>query len=213
MYKFMGLCFRDCEQKKLVNCGTAACALSKEACYQGILKISVDFLVGAAKFVNFILDANNKTNLTQAQNELQAKIDEIGTKFLNSSFLKVKQWIGDSKTKQFLLDVMVRLTTKVVSSKFSNFLNNSMINRICGRVRDEAANQIQNAETPDLNFKGISLNDVTDTIVECANVDLFNDNPNDEIACIKKALNTASGVDVTGLSAMAAAFMNPVCDI
>lgn len=213
MYKFAGLCYRDCAQKKLANCGTAACSLTKESCYEGILKITVEFLAGAAKFVNFMLEATNGTNLAQAQNQLQERISHVSQKFLNNAFLRVRQWIGDSRTKQFLVDLMVNFTTKFISAKFPKFLNNSMIARVCGKVRDEAADQISKVDTPDLKFKEISINDVTDTILECANVDVFNGNPNDEIACVRKALTTVSGADVTGLSTIAAAFMNPVCDI
>ena len=46
MYKSGALCYRDCESKGMVNCGIGACALTKEGCYSGVLKITVDFLMG-----------------------------------------------------------------------------------------------------------------------------------------------------------------------
>ena len=108
---------------------------------------------------------------------------------------------------------MIKFATSFIREKFSHFLNETMIAKICTKVHDEAANQIINAPKLDLSLGGINLGDVQETIAECSNIDFFNDNPTDEIMCIKKALKTAAGADVTGITAMAAAFMNPVCDV
>lgn len=214
MYKFGALCYRDCAQKKLANCGSGACATDKGGCYEGILKITVNFLLGAGKFVDFILShTQNDANLQDATSQLQEIINKIGKKFLDKAYEHVKNWVGDDSMRDFMVSSMINFTTNFIGEKFSQYLNNSMITRICNKVHDEAVSQIINSSQADFSFGGVNLGDLKGTIAECLNVDLSNNDPNDELLCIRKALQTAAGVDVTGISAMAAAFMNPVCDI
>ena len=59
-------------------------------------------------------------------------------------------------------------------------------------------------------FGGI---DVQGTIEECSKVDFSNGDQTDEMMCLKKALMKAAGADATGITSMAAAFMNPVCNV
>ena len=213
-YKAGAICYRDCGIKGMVNCGTGACALSKGSCLEGILKISVDFLMGLGKFVSFIASHTTQDgNLTGVVNQVTALMKKVDEKFLQKAFEQVKTWIGNNQFKQLFVDLMVNFTTNYIQSKYAEFLNNSMIVEICNKVHGEVANQMQVATKPSLVFGGVDLSDVQGTIEECAKIDLSNGDATDELMCIKKALKTAAGADATGITSMAAAFMNPVCGI
>lgn len=212
MYKLGALCYRDCAQKQMFNCGMGACSLSKEGCYEGVLKITVDFVMGLGKFISFIAIKTDGTNVTEAKTKLEEAIKRVDQKFLQKAFENVKKWIGDNKLKAFFVDMMIKYTTNIIRSKVSKFLNDTMIAKICNRVHDEVSNQMQAATEPNI-FFGIDVSKFEGVISECVKVDLFNNNPSDELMCVKKALETAAGLDVTGITAMAAAFMHPVCDI
>lgn len=214
MYKAGALCYRDCTLKQMVNCGIGACALTDKGCYEGVLKITVDFMVGLGKFVTFIAShTQSDSNLTTVVASVTALLKKVDEKFVQKAFDQVKAWIGNNQFKELFVELMVNFTNNYISQKYSQFLNNSMIVDICSKVHGEINNQMQSQTKPTIMFGGVDLSDVQGTIDECAKVDLFNDNQTDEMLCIKKALKTAAGADATGLTSMAAAFMNPVCNV
>ena len=171
-------------------------------------------MVGLGKFGTFIAShTQSDKNLTTVVATVTALLKKLDDSFIQKAFDQVKAWIGNSQFKELFVELMVNFTSNYISQKYSQFLNNSMIVDICSKVHGEINDQMQSQTKPTIMFGGVDLSDVQGTIDECAKVDLFNDNQTDEVMCIKKALKTAAGADATGLTSMAAAFMNPVCNV
>lgn len=212
-YKAAALCYRDCGIQKLENCGFAACALSREGCYMGVLKMGVDFILGLGKLVLFIAaQTKNDVSLQKAVDILQAGIKKIDDAFLQKAFENLKIWIGDSAVKEFMVNLMINITTHYIENKFTEFLNSSMIANVCRKVHNEVSAQFQEAKKPNIIW-GIDVNEVEETVSECSKIDFGNGDASDEIMCVKQALKTVAGKDPTGITTIAAAFMNPVCRI
>ena len=175
--------------------------------------MGVDFILGLGKFVLFIAaKTSNDISLQKAVDVLQTGIKKIDDAFLQKAFDNLKVWIGDSVIKEFMVNLMINITTHYIESKFTELLNNSMIANVCRKVHNEVSAQFQQAQKPNIIW-GIDVNEVEKTVSECSKVDFGNGDASDEIMCVKQALKTVAGKDPTGIATMAAAFMNPVCGI
>ena len=143
---------------------------------------------------------------------IEKAIKSVDDKFIQKAFKSVQSWIGDNKNKEYFVNMMINSTKNFIQDKYADLLNDNVITRICNKVHDEAAEQILNATKPNLVF-GIDMSHVQDIIQTCGQVDLTDENNTEELMCVKKVLNAAGGIDPTGLTTMAAAFMNPVCNL
>ena len=214
MYKGLALCYRDCNKNLMVNCGIGACAQSTASCVEGILTIAMDFLAGLGEMVLFIVSFGSSSGATpalaSAKTGLQAGVKKVGQSALKSAFQSFKKWIGGftkEKVKQWLTEkVKEYVVGKIVTYA---------IEKACGAVGDMVFQEVQAKTEPTLTFmdqvKGLA--DKIPIYGQCSKVDSNNSSPNDEIACAKNVLETVGMVDPTGLCAMAAAFMQPICDV
>ena len=214
MYKGLALCYRDCNKNLMVNCGIGACAQSTASCVEGILTIAMDFLAGLGEMVLFIVSFGSSSGATpalaSAKTGLQAGIKKVGQSALKSAFQSFKKWIGGftkEKVKQWLTEkVKEYVVGKIVTYA---------IEKACGAVGDLVFQEVQAKTEPTLTFmdqvKGLA--EKIPIYGQCSKVDTNNSSPNDEIACAKNVLETVGMVDPTGLCAMAAAFMQPICDV
>lgn len=214
MYKALALCYRDCNQNLMVNCGIGACAQSTASCVEGILTIAFDFLTGLGEMVLFIVSFGASSGATpalaSAKTGLQAGVKKVGQSALKSAFQSFKKWIGGftkDKVKQWLKEKV----KEYVAGQIVTFA----IERACGAVGDFVFDEVQAKTEPTLSFidKVKSLTEKIPIYGQCSKVDSSNSSPNDEIACAKNVLETVGMLDPTGLCAMAAAFMQPICNV
>jgi ribosomal protein L1 len=71
MYKKLALCYRDCKNAGMVNCGIGACSRDSDSCVANIISIVVDVIGGIAEGVILIASlgssAEMSTGFTVAQ--------------------------------------------------------------------------------------------------------------------------------------------------
>jgi len=172
------------------------------------------FLVGLAQFVGFVLSfgtdsaaseginegkAGLKTLLSSAKNVLKDGFDTIKNIATNSiargKFITKLKSAAVDKLKEFAIDTA---TSQAVQT-------------ICGAVGDSLLDKAKAQTNPPATFDVNSLDpfSIKDTVNDCGNVT----DTNSGIQCATDILNAVAVVDPTGLASMAAAFMQPVCDV
>jgi len=172
------------------------------------------FLVGLAQFVGFVLSFGTDSAASEGINAGKAGLKTL----LSTAKNVIKD--GFNTIKNIATNTVARgkFITKLKSAaidKLKDFAidqaTNAAIQKICGTVGDSLLNKAQAQANPPSTFNVDSLDvlGIKDTVNDCGKVT----DTNSGIQCASDILNAVAMVDPTGLASMAAAFMQPVCDV
>ena len=205
------LCYRDCGTIGLDNCGIGACASSSGLCASGIAMIAVNFALGLAQAIIFVLSFGTSSGDSSAFATARKSIGDMFAKLSKSDKLtaakqaeQAVEKMGESSMKQKMYDYAVKdLAPQQIS--------NQIVKAVCNEIADQIIGDLKNSNSQDtdftLNFQDWTLQNTVG--INCT--DTSSDNGN--IICAKSVLNLVQFADPTGLVAMATAFLNPVCDV
>jgi len=98
-WKFVGLCYKDCNKIGMKNCGIGACANAHMECFSSVGKMAVRTVVGIAEelleavefVVNKVVNAVMSVEaIRDFVNDSKQKMAELGTKGVNAIWDKIK---------------------------------------------------------------------------------------------------------------------------
>jgi len=204
------LCYRDCKQVGLDNCGIGACAGSSGLCASGIAMIAVNFALGVAQAIIFVLSFGTSSGDSSAFASARKSISDMFGKLSKSDRQTAAQQaesavekMGEDSMKKKMLDYA---TKDLVPQQISN----QIIKAVCDEIADQIIGDLKTHSKDTeftLNFQDWTLQNTLG--VNCTDTNSENGN----IICAKSVLNLVQFVDPTGVVAMATAFLNPVCDV
>jgi hypothetical protein len=243
MYRFGALCYRDCNNIGMHNCGIGACAASKVACGTEIAFMVLDVLTGLADAVLFVLTFGTEQSAISKISKGLQKIGKLGLKgilggiknLFKSEFRKTIIEMAKKKLK----DVM----KKQIEDTIKDFAKSSALTLICQTVWRTAIDRT--ATEDDLKDSLISAVDIfgvqnniskcKEGDQQCANAIISGvkdfdptgilsvtatltsctdvSSENKSIECANNIISGLSAFDPTGLLTIAAAFLKPVCEV
>ena len=141
---------------------------------------------------------------------MQQGIAQDGKPALRSAFDSFKKWLT-SFAKEKIIVFIKKKALDMLVVKTETYL----LEKACGAAGEYIFGEFQSKVEPIVTFseKLLSLTDKIPIYGVCSKIDTTNGSPNDEIACAKNVLESVGMVDPTGICAIAADFMQPVCDI
>jgi hypothetical protein len=199
------LCYRDCGNIGMFNCGIGSCSASSEGCASSILKMSLDTIMGIVSFVSLFLTggasagANSgvRNALNNARRNIVNGFKKLKTAFSQQFFDKTIQ-----KAKKAFINNLKELpagkTAEMVAQNYCSGIWNEMKKKFDGRNEPSASDATSVLKTFDVFGIG-------DIVSKCES--------GDSTGCAQSVLNTAANFDPTGLLSIAATFTQPVCDV
>jgi hypothetical protein len=214
MYRQGALCYRNCENIAMENCGFAACSASKESCMSSIVNISLDVMSGIADAVMFVMSFGATTAIATAKNTVKNAIKKLGKSTLKGILKGVAGYFKSKFKTAFFgkavksVGILLKDTSKdLVKGK----LTDAAITNVCKHIWESIITQ--SVSTPEVNLDTIS--DSLD-VFNAKGITAACHDPSEENAAIDCAANVIGGLsafDSTGLLTIAAAFMHPTCEV
>jgi len=207
-YKFGALCYRDCANIGMVNCGIGACATSSNSCLAGILTIATNLIIGFTSLILFVVTFGGST---ATEPELEA-IKVTARTSINALSAGAKESIS----------VLTRIANSpVLKSKFiQTVVKNSkkiglviagpIVSAVCSKVGDAILSMTSGANGVSIKDTGFDPSGITNLINNC-NGELMD--LNSILLCENSIITVLSNIDPTGLTSIAIAGLQPICDV
>jgi hypothetical protein len=220
-YRGGALCYRDCSQLGMVNCGIGMCAADSETCASGITSMVVDTITGLGKAVGFVMSFGASSaaseGLTAAKTALKTASSAI-KKASKSATTVLKRIATDPKARKKLLDKAKEKVKEKIKEKIKEKGKDAVMGGdddtkatdVCAQVHtgllDKMAKEEHQGFDINTSLDIIGLGDIGES---CSH----NSDSNAKVGCAKSILDAMANVDPTGLCGIAAAFMQPTCDV
>jgi len=166
--------------------------------------------IGFAQFVAFVaslgLDTPAAIDANQGKAAMTNAVDKSATNGVNQG-LKTAQTVAASATlKASLLQRMETLAAE----KLGTYAQTQAINFVCGTVGNSILNNIQGASAIKFNPAALDPTGIASSVQSCGT---SLSDQNSRILCAKSIMNVVSNIDPTGIVSIAAALVEPICDV
>lgn len=208
MYKWGALCYRDCNNIGMNNCGIGACAMSGAACAQGIISMIIDVGMGVAQFVGFVASFGASSG---AQGGVAGAKDAIkqGMQKGKAELMKgldfVKRIANNPEIRKKFMQQMMKKALEKIKEKAIE----KTIETVCEKVGEGIFDKVKMSIDIHLNLEALDPTGIASAVSSCKTTGDTNSN----IACAKDIMGVVSNIDPTGLVSIAAALMQPICDV
>jgi len=211
-YKPLGsaLCYRDCKNIGMYNCGIGACSLDSTSCAVGIVLMVVNIGMGLVQFIGFVAsfgaDSGTATSAAQAKANVSNAVDKNASQGLSKGLQSVQKMAANPVAKASFLS---RVST-LAGQKLGSYVQSQTINLVCGSVGNSILNNVQGASAINFNPAALDPTGIASSVQNCSgNLS----STNDQIGCAKSIMNVVSNIDPTGIVSIAAALVQPICDV
>ncbi len=208
MYRIGALCYRNCENINMENCGIGACVSDQPACASAIVNMVVSTLSSIADIVILIISLGGSAAITAKKQQLTNSIKKIGQQGLRASAKAALKSLKGRFQKDIIKKALNQVRDYAKDSIFSA-LKSNFISAYCSTVYESVINKA-NPETAfnlDTVVGALDVLNIKGTIQACSNTS------DGGLNCAKNVLTGLSTFDPTGLLGVTAAFMHPECDV
>lgn len=208
MYRMGALCYRNCANIQMENCGIGACVSDQSVCASTIINMAVSTLQSVADSVLLIVSLGSSSSLTPSKKAITEGIKKLGQQGLKSAIKSAVSSIRGKFQKQ-IFDKAFKEVRSFIKDSALGTLKSNFVSSFCSVVYEDMSARANTEST-------LNLNTVVDTI------DVFNvkgiingcKNTSDGgLDCAKNVLTGLSTLDPTGILGVATAFMHPECDV
>ena len=213
-YKSGALCYRDCKKIGLLNCGIGACSATSQACATTIATMAVDALMAIGQTVLLVVSfGSSSAATTTAKTGVEQGFKKLGSLALKEAMAAFKTVIARVGKKAFLQQV-AEFAFKNIAKFLAKKVAKEVLTKVCEEVGNKLLDKVEKSSQPVLNFQdfdlGKTINGAVDKLVgPCKDTSTSNK----AIDCAKNVLDKVAFVDPTGITALAASVMQPVCDV
>jgi len=210
-YKPLGsaLCYRDCANLGMSNCGIGACALDNTACAAGIVIMLVNIGMGFAEFVSFVVSLGLDTPAAESTNQAKAGVSNTAnnaSKDVQLGLQNVQKMAANSVARASFLSRVEAIAVE----KLGSYVQTQTINLVCGSVGNMILNNVQGAKAIAFNPAALDPTGIASAVQNCQGPLATG---NDQLVCAKSIMNAVSTIDPTGIVSIAAALVEPICDV
>jgi len=212
-YKSAALCYRDCTQIGMVNCGIGMCAASDTSCGLGIAEMGIDNLVAIGKGIAFVASFGTSTVATTgvaaAKSAIMKNLQKV-TKAVKNAVSSMKIMSKNPSAKKRFFDKLKQQVKKTVKELPMEKRKEKMVETICEEVHNDLFQKIsEKDENNSPAWEKLDVLEFGDIVENCSDLDADQAG----VKCTQSILKTLDNFDPTGLTGLAAAYMHPHCDI
>ena len=209
-YKGWALCYKDCRNIGMANCGIGACSISSEACTSSIIQMAFEVFQGITQAIGFVASFGASAALVGG---LKSTLKNMGKgvikgtlKATKSFFLKLGKKATFSRMKALIKEKAIEIVTEKVNEAVIEAFSSKMVEAMVEKQVTIDANSFN----VDYFISKVDVLGIKDSIDNCKNA---GESSEKAAACATSVLTSISNIDPTGLSSIAAAFAKPACDI
>lgn len=205
-YKFGALCYRDCTLLGMANCGIGACSASSSLCTATIVEMGVSILLGATKFMMFVMAPGSSTASTAGSAAAGRSIIET----MKAKAYNLIQPFVSSFTNSTVRQALFNKVKKFIASQSIKMLKRAAVQQICRTVTEGFLEQIKAKSDADATP---TINDYDPTgIADIATNCTAGMDATGKLNCTSAILGMVNKYDPTGLLLIATALIYPTCD-
>jgi hypothetical protein len=207
MYRGAALCYRDCENIGLKNCGIGACASDSVTCALKIISMVQGVAEGIATAVSTIATLGSSA---VAKTALKTGVKAAGKVALNAAKNSLKKLLTSS-IKNTIKNKAKAVLKKKAKAWVKGAVTEVFINGFCQGVWETSITKIVKSNVDVSESSILSAVDVFGVESMVANCE---DTSGDGgLECATSVIDGLSAFDPTGVLTIAAVFMHPVCDV
>jgi hypothetical protein len=212
-YKWGALCYRDCNNIFLENCGIGACAANAASCAAGIIKTVIDVTMGAVQFAAFIASFGASSaaegGFAEGKSALKLAFDRVKEK--GASSLSIIQRVINSPAlrQSFFEQALKKFSEAMIKKGLSIAAHNALV-LTCTSIGNMMFDDMKDKKNPLLNAETWDPTGIAFAVGAC-DKEIITEN--DRIRCAKAVMGVISKVDPTGLVSIAAGLMHDICDV
>ena len=209
MYKGGALCYRNCKGIGMENCGIGACTRDATSCTSAIIGIVVDVIMGLFDLVTTIMSFGATTAIAPLKNKLKG----LGKNAIKSSLKSIGNYVktvGKDFMTNKVKDFAKEHIKEYVIDQVKEVVSDAIISKIVEYVMTQHVTRDMSIFDADYFVNNLTPFNIGGAVNGCKTADKSS---NDAIKCANGVLTSISSIDPTGLTSIAAAFMQPVCDV
>jgi hypothetical protein len=214
MYRVGALCYRNCNNIGLENCGIGACSATSQSCTSSIISMDSDVFKGIADAVMFVANFGGSRGIKSAKTAIQNGLKKIGKAGIKSALSTARRALT-GKFKEIIIRRALDSVKKTLNEKgkeiLGDQLKNFAVESFCKTVYDSASIKLTTTSyvSEDTLVGAVDIFNVSGTANPCQ----YNASESNAIECAKNVLQGGTGIDPTGILTVASAFMHPICDV
>lgn len=215
MYKGGALCYRDCANIGLVNCGIGACSSDTLSCVSGIGTMVLEFALSLYQAVGFVASFGTSGSATAGISAAKAAIIK-GFKSLSASAIKsglstVKRFATTAGLRALLKKQTLAATKKSMKDAAFTYLGPALVQNICSNVVDKLLDSSKPIGS-NIDLTAFDPTGISGAVEACKGAG-SNASANDNAACAKGVISSLGTFDPTGIMGMVAALIVSTCDV
>jgi hypothetical protein len=209
-YRVGALCYRDCANIGLENCGIGACSSGSESCAAAIWEMVESVIDSLISSVMLIASFGTSAGFATAKNTIKQGVKKIGKDGLKKA-LKSAVTSLTGKFKDITFDKAFRYLKDYSSDIFVDGISESFVKNFCQQVWNELGNKGQGKLGSDINLDTVV--DTVDILNISGSIEACSNTSDGGLNCAKNVLSSLSLFDPTGVLSVASAFIQPKCDV
>jgi hypothetical protein len=207
MYRSGALCYRDCNNIGLQNCGIGACATDGLTCGTKIAGMVKGVFEGIATAVSTVATLGGATAVKSG---IKTGFKALGKAALNAVKNRMKKFFTTElkKTIYNKAKEMLKNTAKDYAKEVASGIIPSIF---CQGIWNESEKKLSldNIEVSENSLlSAVDVFDISGTVKNCNNA-----GSDGGLSCATSVVNTIANFDPTGILTIAGAFMHPSCDV
>jgi len=235
------LCYRDCKNIEMENCGIGACASDTATCATTIVDMGIGAIQGAIDVVAFVASFGSISIAQPAKTMVNNTVKKIGKSamknIVKSSVKSLKRFKSQifSRAIKKVKENLVKSGKKVfdtaknaiqtVKDKFGttfkenvllpskDTVKSNVLGTICGAVFDQFLTKAEEEEKKDYPAEFDTVASVLDVVNIKGSVEACSDLSDGGDNCAKNVVTGLSTFDPTGILGLASTFMQPICEV
>jgi len=205
MYKNGALCYRDCNNIGMSNCGLGFCSADETACSLGITQMVFDITYGVAKLCAFALSFGASSAGTTAVDKLKSSMTTSMKSRLKTIFKSIKK----SLIRTFYQRSAKRNAAILISKINKGGVISATLGSVCYEVTKGIVDLADSKTEPGFDYSLLDPIGLTSAITNCESIK----SKNDSLSCAASILNTMNLIDPTGVLTIASAVLQPQCEV
>jgi hypothetical protein len=209
-YRVGALCYRDCANVGLENCGIGACSSSKESCASSIWEMVESVIQSLIDSVILIASFGTSASFSTAKNTLKQGIKKIGKEGMKKAMKSALNSLK-GKFKDITFDKAFKYIKQYSKETFASGLSENFVKTFCTQIWNDLGIKGEEKVNSDINLDTVI--DTVDVLNISGSVEACKDTSDGGLNCAKNVLSSLSLFDPTGILSVASAFMQPKCEV
>lgn len=206
-FKLNGLCYRDCKELGMFNCGTEICTHKPESCTTELKQIIPKVSQKLQKDLELIANCKTKKNdLAEIKEKIKSELSNFTLDYLKKAFKDAYSDLTGTEKQKFFDAAVIKLK-KTCESSLNPFSKLGFLTSFCSTVYDYLLCQTD----PDAERSKSALVDSLDVMYLNEKTAKCRETCNGGVTCADNVFSDLKGADAAGILALGGGLFYDTC--